>query len=213
MPISINVSWQSSLGWCHTFAQFRGKWLFGSYSGNTRLSQSPPPSLETPRLDTLYNHMGCCFSDDSKRTPLLDEDDMSSAKDAAVTNLPAEEVAPRKTSSDLESDENKVQARNRFQAYRELYETEVIYCQDIQLVVDVFLNPLKAAAEVKKLGIAEEDIDIIFSRQLEILLSTNLQLLRKIESGLPLENKELLSSKVKETPQQKKLHRRNNSTM
>jgi hypothetical protein len=164
--------------------------------------------------------MGCCpcFHTNEDHLLQVDSNENYADMDARVSiheNGIFKQVSPHspKPSDEvinqgpIESDENEKLSRSRFQCYKELYETERNYIKDIMDLFELFYTPLREESNMKQLGISIEDIDIIFSKQLEILLNVNSQLLRKLEKGF-----EFLEKNKLEGAQQKIVFRRGYST-
>jgi hypothetical protein len=74
--------------------------------------------------------------------------------------------------------EGEKNARQRTHTYVEIYETEVQYAKDVALLIDLYVLPLQAACKGNKEIISREDITLIFSSSLPLILETSNKLLQ-----------------------------------
>lgn len=74
-------------------------------------------------------------------------------------------------------------SRRRYDTYRELYLTEVGYARDLQVVLRVFVLPLRNARAEGRVVLPDDDINALFSN-VEALLGVSIEMLTRMRAGL-----------------------------
>jgi RhoGEF domain len=130
----------------------------------------------------------------SSSAEVLSTNARSNESDAALPSPLRAEVAPSSSSaasssSSLDSPDAAKQQRQLEAVLREIVETEIDYCKDLDVLSEIFFLPLQIRS--KEIGVTKADVEVLFS---------NLELLRNLHQKVMEEFEELKASGQDGTP-------------
>jgi len=148
-------------------------------NGLTPKTATPTTSLSTTTPMTSLSTTTTSSGNSSVATSSCEKEASSSTTTtSSSSNASTSSSEKEASSSTMTPEKEAARERQRKQVLREIIDTELQYCNDLDTLAEVFMLPLTFRG--KEIGVSKGDVDVMFSN-LELLINLNKQVLEQFE--------------------------------